>query len=101
MTGCTDELRMSLAVYVIDAITGASAASGATLIVHSAAFQDSVMLTRDGPYRQFEDAAGGGVYQIVVRKPGYRDWSQSGIRIESDRCHVESPAIVTALLQPQ
>jgi len=88
-------------VSVVDAVTGASAATGSTIILRGAAFQDSVVLTEDAPYVQWEDSARAGAYAIVVRKLGYHDWSQSGVRIEGGRCHVPSPTRVIALLQPQ
>ena len=88
-------------VSVVDAVTGESAATGSTINLRSAAFQDSVVLTKDSPYVQWEDSARAGVYDIMVRKLGYHDWSQSGVRIEGGRCHVPSPTRVIALLQPQ
>ncbi len=65
---CTDELRVSLRVSVVDAVTGASAATGSTIILRGAAFQDSVVLTKDSPYVQWEDSARAGVYDVMVRK---------------------------------
>ena len=101
LTVCTDELRVSLTVSVVDAVTGESAATGSTINLRGAAFQDSVVLTKDSPYVQWEDSARAGVYDIMVRKLGYHDWSQSGVRIEGGRCHVPSPTRVIALLQAQ
>src|SRR5438105_4607083 len=97
---CTDELRVSLRVSVVDAVTGASAATGSTIILRGAAFQDSVVLTEDAPYVRYENAAGPGIYNVTVRKQGYRDCVQR-VRIQRGRCHVEPQTQVTALLQPE
>ena len=101
---CPDILRMSLSVSVFDAATGTPAATDATVIVHSSAFQDSVVLTQEvapplAPYMVFEDRAKAGTYSVIVRKSGYRDWQQNGVVIRADRCGVTSPAIVTANLE--
>jgi len=101
---CPDVLTTSLMVSIFDASTGAPAATGATVIVHGAAFQDSVVLTREvpppqAPYMVFEDRAGAGTYTVIVRKPGYQDWQQTNVVIRAGRCGVDSPAQVTARLQ--
>lgn len=101
---CPDILKMSLSVSVFDAATGAPAATGATVIVHSSTFEDSVVLTREvapplAPYMVYEDRAKAGTYSVVVRKSGYRDWQENGVVIHADKCGVTSPAIVTAELQ--
>src|SRR5690349_6358979 len=77
-TFCPDILRMSLSVSVFDAATGSPAATGATVIVHSAAFQDSVVLAGEvapplAPYVVYEDRAKAGTYSVTVKKTGYRD----------------------------
>jgi hypothetical protein len=39
-----------------------------------------------------------GIFRVTVRKPGYRDWVRSGVRVTRDACHVQ-PTTLTALLQ--
>ena len=95
---------MSLSVSIFDAATAAPAATGATVIVHGPAFQDSVVLTGEAappsaPYMVFEDRAKAGAYSVIVRKSGYRDWEKNDVVIQADRCGVSSAAIVIADLQ--
>jgi hypothetical protein len=102
-TTCTDELRSSLLVFVVDAPTAASAAVGATVIVRGAAFRDSVLIARESTppgaaYSASENEAVPGLYDVVVRKPGYLEWRQASVEIRGGRCHVEEPARVTAML---
>jgi hypothetical protein len=101
---CTQELRSSLLVFVVDAGTGASAAVGATVIVRGAAFRDSVVIAHEATppgaaYYAFENEAVPGVYDVVVRKSGYLEWQQAAVEIRGGRCHVDQPARVTAMLQ--
>lgn len=100
-TVCTLELRTAIALTVVDAITGAPAAGGATVVVRSAGFRDSVVLSPTAAgYSVGEDRAGAGTYEFVVRKPGYQEWIRSGVRVRADQCHVTEPAQLTAALQP-
>jgi hypothetical protein len=41
-----------------------------------------------------------GVFQVTVRKSGYRDWVRSGVEVTADKCHVRRTDL-TALLQAQ
>ena len=72
---CPDILKWSLEVSVFDAATGAPAATGATVVVHSAVFQDSVALAAEAtpplaPYMVTEDREKAGTYSVTVRKTG-------------------------------
>jgi hypothetical protein len=101
---CTTEYRYGLNVTVIDSITLKPPAS-ATLIATSGAFQDSVGPMQPVPQHANDSTililstAGerAGTYDITVRSPGYRDWTQRGIRVTANACHV-NPIFVTARL---
>ena len=101
--GCTAEFRQGVAVQVKDSITGAGAASGASLVVREGFFKDSVAFPNARPdLNDFALAAAGeraGTYQITVSKPGYATWSQSNVRVTKNQCHVNTVKL-TALLQP-
>ena len=90
-TVCTLQPRYALQVTVYDSVSGGGAASGASIVARDGSFVDSVavvsapvpagfflLLGRDRP----------GLYQLTVRKVGYRDWTQSGIRVLSNDCGV-------------
>jgi hypothetical protein len=102
---CTDDFRFGLNVTVVDSGTNAPPAS-AVLIARSGAFVDSVgpqtpvPMVQNGPPVLLLSAAGEmpGTYDLTVRSPGYRDWTQAGIRVTANECHVD-PKKVTARLQ--
>jgi len=103
---CTAQVVYGINITVTDLATG-SPPSEATLLARSGTFTDSV-----GPRAPFQWVANGplvlslstageraGVYSVVVRSPGYRDWTRSGIRVTGDQCHVR-PVNLTAELLP-
>jgi len=91
---CTEMFVAGLVVEVRDATTSEPAAFGA---------QGEI---RDGSYVEMLQVEGGGtvepavalrlvgawerpgVYSVVVRKEGYRDWTTSGVIVEANECHV-------------
>lgn len=100
---CTTEFRYGLSVFVKDSITGAPAASGATLVtVDQNGHVDSISFSPGRPDLDSMALPGAGehpgTFVVTVRKPGYRDWVRSGVRVTADRCHVRQTTI-TALLQ--
>ena len=105
---CTEELRVSLEVDVLDAQTLQSAAPGSTVLLTGATLRDSVTVPTSSPPPYHppiaavwtEDKVGPGAYTVEVEKPNYQPWSQSNVRIVGDRCHVKSLVDVTAKLVP-
>ncbi len=98
---CTTIAIPGINVYVRDAASGASTAAGATVVARSGAYTDSVTvpapLTYDFPVSLALERPG--YYVVTVRKAGYRDWSQSSVRVSADKCHVHTVTL-TASLQP-
>jgi hypothetical protein len=98
---CTPEFRAGVQVNVLDSITGAPPES-ASLIVRSGAYVDSV-----GPEAAFRTetflslgAAGErvGIYNVMVRSPGYLPWTRTGVQVIEEGCHVRTVNF-TALMQ--
>jgi hypothetical protein len=78
----------AVAVTVFDAQSGARAAAGASLILHSAGCTDSVAgVTNDQVLVGCWDHEG--TYDVTVRKAGYRDWVQTGVRVR-DTCSLDT-----------
>ncbi len=98
---CTTIALPAIIVYVRDAPSGVPAAGGATVVARSGSYADSVSvptgLTYDYPVSLASERPG--TYAVTVRKTGYRDWSQSNVRIDADQCHVRTVTL-TASLQP-
>jgi hypothetical protein len=99
---CTSDFRFGLIVHVRDSISGAPAASGASLEARSILGVDTASFPAGRP--EFDasplQAAGErpGIYDVTVRKAGYRDWTQTGVRVTADECHVR-PTRLTAQMQ--
>jgi hypothetical protein len=101
---CSNELRPAIEVDVFDARTGIPAAAGATVLLTGSA-QDSVTAPSTSGALViakvwYEDRVKAGSYSVTVRKPGYSDWTQSNIRVQSDQCHVRTFERLAARLEP-
>lgn len=101
---CTTEARPGIIVTVVDSVTGDPPAT-ATFIARSGAYVDSVMRSRapivvnGSPVLLIGTAVERpGTYDIVVRSPGYREWTRTGVRVTGDQCHVHLTEL-TARLQ--
>jgi hypothetical protein len=100
-TVCTTEARAGVSVEIRDAATARPLADSATVMVTEGSFSDTLHLcgmtddyfwvSRCG----LEERAG--TYGIEVSRPGYRPWSQSGVRVRRGECHVQT-AVLRALL---
>ncbi len=103
-TDCSLDSRASIQVDVVDATTADPAAAGATVILQSSTFRDSVAAPATPAsaltaYVWFEHRAGPGIYSVLVSKSGYQDWTQSNIHIVFDGCHVATLTRITAMLR--
>ena len=100
---CTDEFRYGLLVYVQDSATGASIASGSTLLARDGAFRDALSFPGGradlDPLPLHTAGERPGTYQITVTKPGYVSWTRNNVSVTAGVCHVNRTDI-TARLQP-
>ena len=100
---CTADFRYGLMVYVQDSVTGASVASGATLVARESDFEDTFTYPDGRPDLNTQPllSAGerAGTYQVTVTKAGYAPWARSNVTITSNVCHVNQTEL-TARLQP-
>jgi hypothetical protein len=97
---CTLDFRYGVVVEARDSVTGAPAAAGARLIVRDGAYADtSDQLRFVDPLVLQAAGERGGIYDLTVQKPNYRDWTQRNVWVREDRCHV-IPVRVEARLQP-
>jgi hypothetical protein len=63
------------------------------LIVRDGDFVDSTRLARGAAYER------AGVYDVVVRAPGYREWRRDDVRVRQRLCDLKR-ARLQARLQP-
>lgn len=89
---CTTEARAGIQVEVRDALSGEPAAQGAVGIAYDGAYADTLQLFPNVPPHLPLTLIGAverpGVYTVVVRKSGYRDWIRAGVEVRHDGCHV-------------
>jgi len=97
-TVCTLSFDYGIIVRVEDSVSGASAGSGARLVLRDGAYVESTEESFDGLYLS---GAGErtGVYTVTVQKPTYHDWARTNVRVTAGECHVH-PVNLTARLQP-
>lgn len=89
---CTTEARAGIQVDVRDATTGEPAADGAIAYAQEGAYVDTLRTFPSLPPQASSMMVGvyerPGVYTVVVRKSGYRQWVQSNVIVTKDECHV-------------
>ena len=97
---CTASVEPSIIVEIRDSVTGAPAASGATLLARDA----RVSIPTEGkPYDDVSlqwGAEQAGTFHVTVQKPGYENWYREDVRVGRNRCHVETARLL-ARLQPR
>lgn len=93
---CTANVVPSIVAEVRDSLTSAPAATGATLLVRSAAGGEATAGTGEELYL-FWGQEQAGRFNVTVQKPGYVDWHRSEVRVARNRCHVETARLLVRL----
>lgn len=94
---CTAQAVAAVSVDVRDSVSGSPAGRGALIVARDGAYADTVVFTSvDGPYGLAYERAGS--YTVTVQQQGYRVWSESGVDVSKDICHVQ-PVRLKARLQ--
>jgi hypothetical protein len=78
---CTAPRSIAIEVEVHDSVTGAPRADSAIGTVATAAYADS--LHHDGSDTTLYGGDRLGTYQVLVRRPDYGDWHQTGIVVST------------------
>jgi predicted lipoprotein with Yx(FWY)xxD motif len=99
---CPDVGGFAIQVELRNAATGELVAGGATLVIRDGEYADSVsVLDAQPPVVLSAGAEREGVYDVVVRKPGYQEWTQQDVRVgRGGACGRLSSAELTAELVP-
>jgi hypothetical protein len=96
-TACTSISMVGISVDVRDASTQRPIAPGATLVIRDdKQVVDSVIggeqaRALDGAFERR------GVFSIVVRRAGYREWRRDTVRVTGDICHVATVRLTAEL----
>ncbi len=99
---CTAEFRFGIVVRVVDSVSSADAAAGATVVIRDGAYVDSLPAPPDQSFPGASFAGAGeraGTYTVTVTKAGYRPWARNGVVVTRNECHVNTVQL-EARLQP-
>jgi hypothetical protein len=91
---CTTSVEPGLIVRVLDSLTEAPAAHGATGVAVDDEYQETLRnpaldddLTAADLYGADERE---GLYTVSVTKTGYQPWVREGVRVTAGACHVQT-----------
>lgn len=97
-TACTLEARAGVTVDIRDSISNADVSSGARIIAKDGVYADTVNSGGAGfPVGLAYERSG--TYTVTVEKNGYRTWSQGGVVVTKDQCHVQGVSLVARMQQ--
>jgi hypothetical protein len=85
VNACPDIIRPMMLIAVQNAGTGQSAAEGASGSISEGAFSSPLVPYDAG--RLTPQATGRpGTYTVLVQKPGFQDWTRTGVQVDADEC---------------
>ena len=99
---CADPSPKLIFVHVFDGSTGTPSGSGATLVVRSGAYTDSVVAPSSTQADTAALAAGNqpGFYVVTVRKAGFLNWTKDSVLVDKPAvCANPTPVSLSASLQ--
>ena len=100
-TGCTDSVEPAVVVEIRDSIDETPIAAGASGRVRDGVFTDSLRAYGSLTPGTLLSRAGAderpGRYLVEVQHPGYADWSESGVRVDRNACHVTTVTLQARL----
>lgn len=99
---CTAEMRPALLVSVTDSLDPARTTfNNVAVVAVDGAFRDSAFVAEYGgqshPWRVSLAHERSGRYTLTVRAEGYAPWTQSGIEVQRDACHVVTIPVTARL----
>jgi hypothetical protein len=95
---CTTDVQPAVAVQIRDARTAAVLTGPATAIAREGAYADTAEIVAGDSWARLA-LEREGVYDITVRKAGYREWERAGVPAFDGQCHVQT-VTVRADLEP-
>ncbi|MEW5929824.1 MAG: carboxypeptidase-like regulatory domain-containing protein [Gemmatimonadota bacterium] len=93
---CTTDVRPAVSVQLRDARSGAALTGPATATARDGTYLDTQEIgALDSDLRLAQERPG--VYEVAVRKQGYREWTRAGVRVRDGECHVRTVKLVAEL----
>jgi hypothetical protein len=97
---CAEVYAAGLVVEVRDAITGEPAAHDSVGVIQDGTYRETLQIEASVDPLSALRLVGAwertGVYSVVIRKEGYRDWSTTAV-VEADTCHVHTVTLQAML----
>lgn len=98
---CDTGIAPGIVVEIRDAHTGEAIADSASGFAIDGTFSDSLApFSASGDGRLVSRHAAAereGTYTVIVTRPGYQNWSVSGVRVDEGDCHAETAYLVARL----
>ena len=100
---CADPSAKLIFVHVFNGTSGAPVGSGATLVVRSGAYTDSVVAASSAADTAALAAADRpGYYVVSIRKTGFLTWTRDSVLVDKPSfCNNPTPVSLNAQLQVQ
>ena len=95
---CTTDVHPAVSVQIWDARSAAVLTGPATAIARDGAFADTAEVEAGDSWARLA-LERPGVYEVTVRRAGYREWTRTGVRAKDGECHVRT-ATLHAVLEP-
>lgn len=92
---CTAIALPAIRLKVVSASGDPLPPSSAVVQIRDGSFVDSTQVTSSDWTGLAHERSG--TYTIVVEKPGYQTWTKAGVKVERDRCHVQTVELVAEL----
>ena len=93
---CTTDVKPAVSVRIQDARSGAALTGPATAVARDGAFADTAEVDPGDSWARLAQERAG-VYDVTVRKAGYREWTRTGVRARDGECHVRTAELVAEL----
>lgn len=101
LVGCTLILENAISLTVIDSLTGAAPASTSTIVATSGTYTETDTNATANPMDNDYAIGFGrsGTFALLVKTPGYADWSASGVIVAANSCGSPGNVVLVAKLQ--
>lgn len=97
---CPSLSAPAIVLTVIDSVAGGPPAARSTVVATTAGDHAETVMSGDViPNVFYIGDARSGSFSLVVKTPGYADWSESGIAVNADHCGLPITVSLTAKLQ--
>jgi hypothetical protein len=101
LIGCPAGVENAIALTVVDSVTRAAPAAPSTIVATNGKYSETDTSETGNPMDNVYAIGFGrsGTFALLVKTPGYADWSASGAHVAANNCGEPQPVALTAQLQ--